>query len=188
MRGRLAAKRCSALLVGLLLATGAVAEMVGENLVQGLPTGYKIVYQGEQGPIRTTEVAPEAESPEAWTELLTTQIYLGLKSVSPAQFEAESQRKWLDACKEGKFSAIASGEEKGYPFAVWMLSCPYSKAPGRPEITWFKALRGADNFYVVQKAFRFEPSHEQVGLWMQYLKQISLCDSRLPERPCPKVD
>lgn len=180
-------RRLALFVCGLAIAAGARAGLTGENLLQGVPVAYKIGFQERQGPILTTEMVPEKETVGEWMEMLTTQVFFGLKTVSPAQFQEESQKKWLGVCPEGKFSAVASGEEKGYPFAVWMLSCPYSKAPGRPEYTWFKALRGADSFYVVQKAFRFEPAHEQVVQWMQYLKAVALCDSRVAERACPQV-
>lgn len=172
---------------GLLLAGGASAQLKDENLLQGMPAGYKIGFQERQGPIILTEMVPESESVEEWTEMVTSQLFIGLKSVSPETFRAESRKKWLEACKDGNFAEIASGEESGYPMALWMLSCPHSKAPGRPEITWFKAIRGQDAFYVVQKSFRFEPSNEQVQQSMRYLRQISVCDTRIPQRACPVI-
>ncbi len=172
---------------GLLLAGGASAQLKDENLLQGMPAGYKIGFQERQGPIILTEMVPESESVEEWTEMVTSQLFIGLKSVSPETFRAESRKKWLEACKDGNFAEIASGEENGYPMALWMLSCPHSKAPGRPEITWFKAIRGQDAFYVVQKSFRFEPSNEQVQQSMRYLRQISVCDTRIPQRACPVI-
>jgi len=172
---------------GLLLAGGASAQLKAENLLQGMPAGYKIGFQERQGPIILTEMVPESESVEEWTEMVSSQLFIGLKSVSPETFRAESRKKWLEACKDGNFAEIASGEESGYPMALWMLSCPHSKAPGRPEITWFKAIRGQDAFYVVQKSFRFEPSNEQVQQSMRYLRQISVCDTRIPQRACPVI-
>ena len=174
-------------LAALLLAGPAVAQLKDENLLQAMPAGYRIGFQERQGPIVTTEMVPEGETVEEWTEMVTSQLFIGLKSVSPETFRAESRKKWLEACKDGSFAEIASGEENGYPMALWMLSCPYSKAPGRPEITWFKAIRGQDAFYVVQKSFRFEPSNEQVQQWMRYLRQIAVCDSRIAQRACPVV-
>ena len=173
------------LLVCLVLAACASVGQRGENLAQALPGGYKIVAQDRQGAILTTTMVPEQASPESWTEAVTTQIYVGLKTVSPAEFQAESRRKWLDECREGKFAEIAGGEENGYPLSVWMLSCPYSKLPGHPEYAWFKAIRGSDNFYVIQKASRFRPSNAQVAESMQFLKAMKVCDDRVPARPCP---
>ena len=54
------------------------------------------------------------------------------------------------------------------------------------EISWFKAVQGNDSFYLVQKAFRFVPSKAQIARWVGYLKAVHVCDSRLPERACPR--
>ena len=59
-----------------------------------------------------------------------------------------------------------------------------NKATGKPEITWFKAIQGNDSFYVVQVAFKAWPSKEQITQWMGYLKEVTVCDTRLPDRAC----
>ena len=59
-------------------------------------------------------------------------------------------------------------------------------ATGKPEITWFKAISGRDSFYVVQKAFKFEPAPEQAKQWVGWLDKVSVCDTRLPDRACPR--
>ncbi len=187
MRTRRGCAGLLAFCAGMLLAGGALAQFKDENLLQGMPSGYKIGFQERRGPIILTEMVPESESVEEWTEMVTSQLFIGLTTVSPETFRAESRKKWLETCKDGRYAEVASGEENGYPMALWMLSCPHSKAPGRPEITWFKAIRGQDAFYVVQKAFRFEPSNEQVMQWMRYLRQVGVCDTRIPERACPVV-
>jgi hypothetical protein len=76
----------------------------------------------------------------------------------------------------------------GYPAAVWLMTCPRNRETAKPENTWFKAIPGNDSFYVVQKAFKFEPSKEHIEQWTLYLKRGTACDTRLPERPCPKVN
>ena len=61
---------------------------------------------------------------------------------------------------------------------------PLNKATGKPEITWFKAIQGNDSFYIVQVAFKAWPSKEQITQWMRYLKDATVCDTRLPDRAC----
>jgi hypothetical protein len=63
-----------------------------------------------------------------------------------------------------------------------------NQATGKPEKTWFKAIKGNDSFYVVQKAFKFDPSKEQIAQWMQYFRSVAVCDTRLADRPCPKLE
>ena len=60
-----------------------------------------------------------------------------------------------------------------------------NKDTGKPEMTWMKAIQGKDSFYVVQKAFKFEPADDDVAKWMRYLRGVAVCDSRVPERACP---
>ena len=45
-------------------------------------------------------------------------------------------------------------------------------------------MRGRDSFYLVQKAYKFEPSVEQKKQWDDYLDGVSVCDTRRPDRPC----
>jgi hypothetical protein len=88
------------------------------------------------------------------------------------------------ACPKSESRPVAKGEENGYPPMVWLLNCPLNKATGKPEITWFKAIQGNDSFYIVQVAFKAWPSKEQITQWMRYLKDVTVCDTRLPDRAC----
>jgi hypothetical protein len=88
------------------------------------------------------------------------------------------------ACPGSGTEPVAQGNENGYPSLVWLQNCPLNKATGKPEITWFKAIAGNDSFYVVQVAFKAWPSKELITQWMHYLKDVRVCDTRLPERPC----
>ncbi len=45
-----------------------------------------------------------------------------------------------------------------------------------------------DSFYVAPKAFKFEPTKEQVDRWMRYLRTVAVCDTRLSERACPETE
>jgi hypothetical protein len=133
------------------------------------------------------EMVPAAETVEAWTEMVTVQIFLGMKNVAPAQYSATLQGVWAKSCDKAQSHPVASGTENGYPFTLWLSSCPRNTATGKPEITWFKAMQGNDSFYLVQKAFKFQPSKAQIDTWMAYFKKVSVCDSRRPDHPCPTV-
>lgn len=164
------------------------AELKDENLVHGLPTGYKIDFQARKGNMIMTEMVPQAESVKNWTEMLTSQIFLGLKTATPDAFRAFMQQTWAASCKGAEFATVASGQENGYPFAVWIQACPLNTSTGKPEHTFFKAIKGNDSFYVVQRAFKSSPTNEQVTAATEHLRGVTVCDSRLPDRPCMKVD
>lgn len=162
------------------------AGLENENLVQGLPSGYKVDFQDRQGNMVITEMVPSSETVDNWSEMVTTQIFMGMKNATLDQFQSVMAKSWMAACKGGEAAPVSRGEENGYSFSIWVQSCPLNVSTGEPEITWFKAIRGNDSFYVVQKAFRFEPTKEQISQWMRYFRSVVVCDSRLASHPCPE--
>ena len=164
------------------------AELKDENLLQTLPQGYKIDFQTRKGNMQMTEMVPQNESVNNWSEMITTQVFFGLKNITPEEFQARLQKTWADSCKGADFAPVTQGVENGYSFAIWIQTCPLNQVTGKPENTWFKAIKGNDSFYVVQKAFKFAPANEQVIGWMKYFKSVQVCDSRLADRACPKVN
>jgi hypothetical protein len=51
-------------------------------------------------------------------------------------------------------------------------------------MTIFRAIKGKDAFYVVQRATRAAGSPEQVEGLRAYLAKVSVCDTRSREHPC----
>ena len=176
----------AALVCFLSFTAAASAQLQNENLLVALPSGYKIDYQARKDQIAISEMVPQQESVKNWTEMVTVQIFFGLKR-PPEQFKAQMEKLWSESCAGSKIESITSGPENGYRALVWMQSCPLNRQTGKPEITWFKAIQGNDSFYLVQKAFRFAPTQEQVAQWTRYLQSVTACDSRLPDRTCPKT-
>ena len=160
------------------------SDFKGENLLQKLPEGYKLDFKTKQKNMLLAEMVPESESVKNWTEMLTVQVFQGLRTATPKSFQDRMQKLWSGSCKESAAHGIAEGAENGYTFSFWLQSCGENPATGKPEVTLFKAIQGNDSFYVVQKAFKFNPTKEQIMQWSRYLKGVSVCDSRLPERAC----
>src|SRR5262249_53116133 len=117
-------------------------------------------------------------------EMVTVQIFRGRK-LAPEQFRNSLMKGWNEGCPNASSKPTTSATENGYPSVLWLLNCPRNPKTGKPEITWFRAIRGNDSFYVVQKAFRFAPSQEQVAQWTAYLKSVKVCETRLADRACP---
>ena len=170
------------------LCSGAAADaLVNENLLAAAPPGYKIGFQDKKGELQQTEWVPVDQTVDNWTEMLTVQVFYGLKA-TPEQFMRTLEQRWRGACPgAGAAQPIASAAENGYATLVWLLECPQNPGTGLPELTWFKGVQGNDSFYVVQKAFKFNPSKEQIGRWMSYLKAVRVCDSRIADRACPQT-
>lgn len=171
----------------LVAASPAAAQLVNENLLVALPDGYKVGFSGKKNNTIMNEMVPVAESVDGWTEMVTVQVFLGMKGTTPDQFKSRMEGMWRGACANASSHPIVSAVENGYPATVWLMSCPLNAKTGKPEITWFKAIQGNGSFYVVQKAFKFDPSKEQVVKWTGYLKKVTVCDSRLPDRACPST-
>jgi hypothetical protein len=169
------------------LANTASADLENENLLTTMPPGYKVDFQQRKGNMLMTEMVPVNESVNNWTEMITVQIFYGLKNVTPEQFKARMEGLWQGSCPNSTSKALAQGVERGYPTGMWVMSCPLNSGSGKPENTWFKAIQGADSFYVVQKAYKFTPSKEQESKWVGYLRGVAVYDSRVPARACPKV-
>jgi hypothetical protein len=156
-----------------------------ENLLAGLPEGFKVDYQEEQGNQTITEMVAEGESVEDWTTMVTVQVYLGETNTTPEQAQETLTDSWFNACENSESYPVADGAENGYDFILWQLYCPLNPSTQKPELTYLKAIQGNDSFYLVQVAFRYEPSDEDITRWTQYLKQVQVCDSRIPEQACP---
>jgi len=174
------------LIFGPLLARPAVAAFVNENLLTTAPAGYHVGFSNKTDDGLITEWVPAGETVENWTEMVTVQVFYHLRG-SPEAFMSNLETRWLRGCPgAGPAQPIANAVENGYPTLVWLLSCPQNPASGKMEVTWFKAVQGSDSFYLVQKAFKFPPSKEQIGRWVGYLKAVRVCDSRLADRACPR--
>lgn len=168
-----------------LLAGNATAQFKGENLIQPIPPGYRAGHHAsdESGILR--ELVPEGETVHDWSSMVTTQVMRRGGRVAPDQFLAVMSKQWVEACAGSGARPVADGEQAGYRFALGMLSCPLNPATGKPEIALVKTMQGNDSLYVVQVAFRHMPSSEEIARWSNYLREVKVCDARLPERACP---
>lgn len=178
---------CIALIGSVAFAIAARADLENENLLAELPAGYKVDFQQRKGNTQITEMVPSNESVQNWTEMVTVQVFYGLKDVTPEQFKGRIEQLYSSACPGSQTKPLGQGTERGYATGTWVMLCPLNGQTGKPENTWFKAIQGRDSFYVVQKAYKFTPSKEQESKWLGFLKNVSVCDSRLADRACPKT-
>ncbi len=165
--------------------TETSSGLENENLLAGVPPGFKIDFQGQENNFVISEMVPEGESINNWTTLITVEIFLGETNTTPEEYQQTLTERWFGACENSETYPIAEGVENGYNFVLWQLYCPLNRSTQTLEYTFLKAIQGNDSFYVVQVAFRHEPSDEEITQWMNYLKDVQVCDSRIPERACP---
>lgn len=157
-----------------------------ENILVSRPGGYKVDFQDRQGKLLTTEMVPEGESVHNWTEMITMQIFFGgVPQLNPEAFSEGVASLWKRSCPGAEIQHIRKGTENGYPFAFWIQACPENPMTGKPEVTFLKAIQGNDSFYVVQKAWKYSPSEEDIVTWTRFMSTVKVCDSRIEGRVCP---
>jgi hypothetical protein len=170
----------------------AAAALENENLIQVLPKGYKLGNTVHEKNIRMHEYFPEGQDPDDWSEMLTTQIYQGMGQSPhpPEQYLRKLAQSWLSYCAGSTvmIPPSASTISNGYPTATLMIHCPFSPVTGKPEYTLFRAIKGTDGIYLVQKAFAYAPNSDQVEQAFDYLASVYICDTRSNDHPCPDVD
>jgi hypothetical protein len=172
-----------AVIAALAFAVPAGA-LENESLLVTMPKGYKVGFHNKTARELMSEMVPESETVENCTEMVTVQIFFNLRDVSPSQYRARVQKLWADACPGSTFTKVKEGIENLYPTQTWTQKCPVNKQTGKPELTLFKGVQGRDSFYLVQKAYKFEPTAEQTAVWASFLDSVKVCDTRSPTQPC----
>jgi len=182
--------RCIAVVAALsatVLGGGsAFAQLRDENLLMGLPPGFKVAFQDRKPQGMIVEMVPEGQSLKNWDEMITVQIFYRRGDLEVEKFREDLRQGWIKACPDADFAPLKDGRENGYAFEFWSLYCPKNPETGAPEMTYFKAIRGNDAFYSIQKAFRVEPADSQIIEWTKFASKVLVCDTRIADRPCPK--
>ena len=132
-----------------------------------------------------TEYVPAGETVQNWTEMVTVQVFLNMRDVTPAQYRKRMERMWGEACPGSQVKNARDGDVNGYPTMTWALRCPSNAKTGKLEYTWMKAVQGRDSFYLVQKAYRFEPTEAQIDSWERFFDDVRVCDTRRSAQACP---
>ena len=77
--------------------------------------------------------------------------------------------------------------------ARWITYCGKVKQTGKGEITYFQAISGKANFYLVQRALGaapFDPAkppfdRATLAAWQKFFDQVAVCDSGDPDPALP---
>lgn len=163
----------------------ALAALQGENLLQPLPTGFRIANEQSEGRASLTEMVPANETVDQWTRMVTTQVYRGLSDASFfAKYQAQMKDRWSKACDVADTQPFSDSNENGYATHVWLQVCAFKDKQKKPEVTLFKFIQGRDATYVVQMAFHFQPAKAQLAASMTYLSKVTVCDTRRADSPC----
>ncbi|NVJ53758.1 MAG: hypothetical protein HWD90_08670 [Campylobacteraceae bacterium] len=150
-----------------------------ENLLQSFPKNYKLAYKKTQNGTSFYEFIPKSEGLKNWTEMITTNIYHRNLRYSVNEYVNAMKKSWLKSCEKSSFKDIDESFENGYKTKTVMMNCKLSKITKKEETMYLKAIKGADSFYAVQKAFTGKTNKELENKSIKYLKSVKVCDSRL---------
>ena len=162
-------------------------ELQGENLLFSPPDGYQIGYTNNNNDIYIQEWIPDGQNIKDWSEMLTIQVLFNYPIGDLDYFVNKFIGMIVAVCEDGRGLTITDGAEYGYLFNYFMTICGKNPNTQKPEFTMVKAISGNDALYIVQKAWRYEPTDIQMQDWSNLVSQVFLCDTRNKSAPCPKV-
>lgn len=158
-----------------------------ENIMQGIPNDFKFGFKdyNKKTHFSLIEFIPKNETVQNWSQMITTNIYHKNINLSAKEYIQYMSSVWKKSCQDNYTKFLADGKENGYKYALLMAYCKKNKMTNKEEFTYFKAIKGNDSFYVVQKTFAYTPTKEEIIESMKYLKKVYVCDTRLNN--CPKI-
>ena len=164
---------------------GAQGPLKDENILMPIPPGFKLASHQENRTNLISEFAPENETIDTWTKLVTEQIFRGLGGTSAKAYAQGMAQRLPSSCPGATTRDLADATENGYPVSTWLMACPRNPGTGLPEMFVIKVIQGKDALYATQYAFKKTPDQALIDEATAFLRQVTVCDTRLRDRPCP---
>jgi len=180
-------------LLALMFAVPAAAALQGENLLVPPLAGWQQAYKAAGNGKNMVEYVPAGETADNWTEMATIEVFLDSGGYDPAVLEQKVVEGFRLNCEALHVDDLGGGMASKLPAKRWLTYCSKVKGLGVGEITYFEAISGKTNFYLIQRSWRGAPfdiasppiTQTKVKEWEQYMNGLAVCDSRDPTRPCP---
>ncbi|QPJ63335.1 MAG: hypothetical protein G3M70_16205 [Candidatus Nitronauta litoralis] len=169
--------------------TGTASEIpnpINEVFHNPIPKNYVLGYKTLNGNMELKEYVPRGETSENWTEMITVQTYLGMVQTSPRKYASLIKGMGKRVCPGIKSTVGKATIQNGYEVYNWKQVCNLNPNTNRVEATLIKAIAGYENFYTIQKAWAYYPTEKETLTWKHFLDSTTVCDTGLPDRPCPK--
>ena len=181
-----AAAVSAAALLALSAGASSAAGSQDETLIAPIAQGFQLGDQGQSGPgSEIAEYIPKGETVDAWSRMVTVQIFHNLKAYDPDRFAEAIRDRGPAGCPGEQGVLVKHGQDHGYIYSIWLFTCPLNPATGKPETFYDKLISGADALYSVQYSFRSTLNRDSIPSTLAYLDRVSVCDTRRPDRPCP---
>lgn len=186
---------CFALLpvMGIAAEAPQTAPRIGEQLFVLPPKDWTIGFHNRRGPVDLTELIPPNQTIQEWEEMLIIQMIDGKPEKSPQDLLRDQYSEEQQACEDIGAGPVSPGVDNGYDIAMRVITCTKSKRWNKGEVTLYKVIRGHERTYIVSRAWRGDPfskdkpplSIETTKSWLDFMRQVKVCDTRDAQRPCP---
>lgn len=184
--------RLAGLLVLLLLA--GAAEASEERLFAAPPAGWKQVFQEHKGSRRVHKFVPPGQGLEAWTEMVSIQVFEDLAGVAAVDFARRMAEEARKGCDRHEGREPDSREVNGYAVSLLLTECRRG-APSRVEVLMATVIRGREGIYLVQRSWRGDQAgggnplmgREAREDWLAFMGTVELCDLARREAPCKSL-
>jgi hypothetical protein len=160
-----------------------------EKLLVVVPDNFELGYTAENKTSSIAEYVPKGQTVKNWTEMVTSQSFHGLGTVTAKQFVEAMSEDITKKTRKGLcvISPLDMSKYSTYPSyaVIWMVGQVGDTKQG--EITLIRAFQGKDSLYVVQRAWRvpsFDPnkdlplSDKALKEGMLSMMQAQVADSR----------
>ncbi|HSO07387.1 MAG TPA: hypothetical protein VLW45_09100 [Pelomicrobium sp.] len=183
--------RIAAVAVGALALAAPAAA--GERFIVPRPDGWKMVLQAREKGLTRTQLVPNSQTLEEWTDMVTSQTLPRFVGISVEEYLARITQAAKQVCTELVHTPIVSAETNGYPAASMGQFCTRYAQTGLGEVTVFKVIQGREMLYVVHRSWRMPPfqagtqpvPRADFDAWVKYLDTVIVCDPADSARPCP---
>jgi hypothetical protein len=166
----------------------------GERLLLAPDPSWPMASRQGNETMSMVEYVPAGETVQNWSRKLMVQVFPNDKT-SLADW-VQSFRFYFPArwnCDGKQLIRSLSGWTNGYEWMRLITVCNRSLAHNSGEFSLLQFMRGRDNIYVVQRAWRGPAFAQNVAPvppeefreWVAFMDKVSLCDSRYREHPCP---
>lgn len=173
-------------LIAILSLSPAAAAAVSSEW-SGRPSapGFVVGFDKANAEQAIVERVPAGESVERWTEMLTSQRFVGrARDPGPRQLLVNMQGLMKNACPGGSTSEIVIMTVSGRPAARMRSDCPLNPQTGLPESYFIVAFAGTNDLFAEQVAFRRVPTAADLSFASKDLQQVRWCTSTSKEAAC----
>lgn len=158
------------------------------------PAGWGVVHTDEGEALRVLHMMPEGQQPGDWRDMITVQVLKTTEPPTLAALHARAVASYEADCEQRLGGTPQYGDTNGFETAFWTLGCSRNRRTGHGETAFFKAVRGLEGVYVLQRAWRVAPfdpaagpgiSAEDQRLAVSVLQGATVCIPDSRAHPCP---